>query len=83
LAASATLTITPLSANLRRKLPVRKCMAYTINGLHKAEVITRLGPCTIMASVEWERLKWAACFSPSIARQVMLASLCKQNCGFM
>jgi putative transposase len=38
-------------------------MADTINGLHKAEVIHRLGPWKIMASVEWERLKWIDWFN--------------------
>ena len=44
LAASVTLTITPLSTDFFHKSPVRQCLAETINGLYKAEVIHRLGP---------------------------------------
>ena len=63
LAASVTLTITPLSADLFHKSPVRQCLAETINGLYKAEVIHRLGPWKTMASVEWETLKWVDWFN--------------------
>jgi hypothetical protein len=62
LAASVTLTITP-SRQIALQSPVRQCLAETINGLYKAEVIHRLGPWKTMASVEWETLKWVDWFN--------------------
>jgi transposase InsO family protein len=46
------------SRQIALQSPVRQCLAETINGLYKAEVIHRLGPCKTMASIEWETLKW-------------------------
>ncbi len=54
---------TPLSADLFHKSPVRQCLAETINGLYKAEVIHWLGPWKTMAAVEWETLKWVDWFN--------------------
>jgi putative transposase len=54
---------TPLSADLLCKSPAGQCMAETINGLYKAEVIHRLGPWKTMAAVEWETLKWVDWFN--------------------
>jgi hypothetical protein len=62
LAASVTLTITP-SRQIALQSPVRQCLAETINGLYKAEVIHRLGPWKTMAAVEWETLKWVDWFN--------------------
>jgi len=52
-----------LSAELLHKSPVRQCLAETINGLYKTEVIHWLGPWKTMAAVEWEALKWVNWFN--------------------
>jgi transposase InsO family protein len=51
------------SRQIALQSPVRQCLAETINGLYKADVIHRLGPWKTMAAVEWETLKWVDWFN--------------------